>query len=1036
MAYHREWDQGKPSYDDHYADSKRRKFNSGVLILGYEASQAYTDYDNGAGASFPKKRLQPSEPSPHVIFLGLDPDFNEADLQKYLVSLGCSIESVTIIRERTSGTCSFVFHRASKGFGFACFSSIEHARTFVDPRFPFVQIPPPASHGATATATFYKAIESGVPHNGRRVKIDFSQSVNPSDRGKGNRANANDGTRDIGSAPAAVLLFRGLDPLSGPQAIYQAMLSSSGPGKIGAKGMKRIILIKDKTTLASLGFAFVEFVDIQAASTVLGATMSPQIHPSGFRISDRPVAVSFAHPYSFQPIADLMIRDDACIAGSTSLGGEDNTLVRYWDETSTIAHLEFEVEESTQPTAATATTKDKKEKKKHRDTEVVQDMPAAASALPVSDKPVTLSFNKGLGRAGPVPAKPVNPAFSLDDGGIDNEVEEERAKGSARVVPLMASKKTATNINKWNQVQEELKDSAPQTTSSLVTFFWLYLPKIWAPVKKSEPVASMVVDTQPPEDDFEFSDLDALTCLLCARQLASMLLCFLIGETGLTQLSGMLCYPQKNLKDANLRDVARQKVATRKAASGSEQPKYRDRASERRVLFNQPEVPVPEKDNNKTGTRKRQADGPPPPPSPPPAPVNPGQDDSNVGNKLLKMMGWTEGTGLGTSGEGRVDPISAAVYAQGVGLGAMKGKDITTITSKSTFNAMPHQKANQKFRFGSWIRLHGVDLITMALMGALGLGIYEAPPAPSRSFPVYFQDGQVVYPQFAYPMRKEIVPIVAAALIAFFVPFFFFCLFQLRRRSLEDLCTTTLGLLKSLITAAVFQVWVKWLIGGLRPHFLVACMPNIQPGAAPSGNGFASIMYDRSICTGDEKTINDSLESMPSGHSTAAWAGLFYLSLYFNAQLKVMSAHNSAYWKMILMFCPLLGATLISGALTIDEFHNWYDVLAGAIIGISTAIVAFRSTFAAVTDFRYNHIALPRATSLFHRHGAGDIMPFFDYSRQAEYSSHQLPFTREGGWGLGGAEGVVGAPGDATALGLGGGAATNGARVQNGDNMV
>jgi hypothetical protein len=78
-----------------------------------------------------------------------------------------------------------------------------------------------------------------------------------------NRGNMNDGTRDIGSAQAAVLLFRGLDPLSGPQAIHQAMLASSGVGKQGAKGMKRIILVKDKVTMASFGFAFVEFVDIQ-----------------------------------------------------------------------------------------------------------------------------------------------------------------------------------------------------------------------------------------------------------------------------------------------------------------------------------------------------------------------------------------------------------------------------------------------------------------------------------------------------------------------------------------------------------------------------------------------------------------------------------------------------------------------------------------------------------------------------------------------------------------------------------------------------
>ena len=79
-------------------------------------------------------------------------------------------------------------------------------------------------------------------------------------------------------------------------------------------------------------------------------------------------------------------------------------------------------------------------------------------------------------------------------------------------------------------------------------------------------------------------------------------------------------------------------------------------------------------------------------------------------------------------------------------------------------------------------------------------------PAPSRSFPVYNLDGGVAYPQFAYPLRKEIVPIWLAAFIAFMAPFVFFVIFQIRRRSIEDLLTTTMGLLKSLITAAVFQV--------------------------------------------------------------------------------------------------------------------------------------------------------------------------------------------------------------------------------------
>lgn len=76
-------------------------------------------------------------------------------------------------------------------------------------------------------------------------------------------------------------------------------------------------------------------------------------------------------------------------------------------------------------------------------------------------------------------------------------------------------------------------------------------------------------------------------------------------------------------------------------------------------MHNQPDVPLPDPSGQaEDGKRKaRKAEGPPPPPSPPPPPVAPAKDESNVGNKLLKMMGWTEGSGLGISGEGRVDPM-------------------------------------------------------------------------------------------------------------------------------------------------------------------------------------------------------------------------------------------------------------------------------------------------------------------------------------------------------------------------------------------
>lgn len=169
-----------------------------------------------------------------------------------------------------------------------------------------------------------------------------------------------------------------------------------------------------------------------------------------------------------------------------------------------------------------------------------------------------------------------------------------------------------------------------------------------------------------------------------------------------------------------------------------------------------------------------------------------------------------------------------------------------------------------------------LDILTMAAMGAVGLGVYNADPAPSRSFPISFADGQIVYPEFAYPLRHEIVPIWAAALMASLIPILVILLMQIRIRSFWDVNNAIIGLLYSLITAAVFQVFIKWLIGGLRPHFLYVCAPDMNRVAQAGqslGQGFGNIMFQRDICTGDRNEINDSLESMPSGHSTAAWAG-------------------------------------------------------------------------------------------------------------------------------------------------------------------
>ncbi|KAF2103726.1 acid phosphatase/Vanadium-dependent haloperoxidase [Rhizodiscina lignyota] len=320
-------------------------------------------------------------------------------------------------------------------------------------------------------------------------------------------------------------------------------------------------------------------------------------------------------------------------------------------------------------------------------------------------------------------------------------------------------------------------------------------------------------------------------------------------------------------------------------------------------------------------------------------------------------------------------------------------------------NAGPRANTwNTRPTFGQWLKATWLDILTMAVMGAIGLGIYEAHPAPTRSFPVLFQDGQIVYPQFAYPLRNRIVPIWLSVLLGTLIPIFIFLCMQIRIRSFWDLNNAILGLFYAIITGAVFQVFIKWLIGGLRPHFLSVCKPAIQPGAANTGNGYMNIMYDRSICTGDTDTIDDSLESFPSGHAVAAYAGFVYLYLYLNAKLKVWSNYHPAYWKLIATYTPILGATLISGSLTIDQYHNWYDVLAGGIIGTIMAFSAYRMVYASVWDFRFNHIPLTRHAPF--TYGAGP---------SAWDGFHDATFTRKAGWGVEQGNGAWGgAPGDAS----------------------
>ncbi|KAI1104408.1 acid phosphatase/Vanadium-dependent haloperoxidase [Jackrogersella minutella] len=303
--------------------------------------------------------------------------------------------------------------------------------------------------------------------------------------------------------------------------------------------------------------------------------------------------------------------------------------------------------------------------------------------------------------------------------------------------------------------------------------------------------------------------------------------------------------------------------------------------------------------------------------------------------------------------------------------------------------------------FRLWLRVTWLDILTMLLVGAVAFGVYNLPPAGTRMFPLTVIDartgedtGEVVYPEFAYPYRAQYISSWLDAVLAILVPLFLLLIVQIRVRNFWDLNNSIIGFIYALETSAAFQVMIKWLIGGLRPSFYDVCKPDPRLANYPGFNttglnavGYRQYMYTSEICTtGQGRPLWNAMQSFPSGHSTTICAAAVFSFLYINAKFKVFANYHPSMWKLVLLYLPILGAVLLCGSLTIDESHNWYDIVAGAIIGTVFALSAYRMTYASIWDWRTNHIPLNRGSA---------------FVSNNDYEASNLVFTNRVGWGSG-----------------------------------
>ena len=264
-----------------------------------------------------------------------------------------------------------------------------------------------------------------------------------------------------------------------------------------------------------------------------------------------------------------------------------------------------------------------------------------------------------------------------------------------------------------------------------------------------------------------------------------------------------------------------------------------------------------------------------------------------------------------------------------------------------------------------WFTNTWLDWLFLICAGASAAAVWIIPVSHNRLFPVTFYQGSgdIVWPDISFPYTPDIFDSTTAGILCAVIPIASMLIAQIWVRSFLDFANGCLGLVYALVTGTLFQVVLKKVIGGLRPHFLAVCKP-VLPQDTSIGQGFQHLMFNvDDVCTGEDKgKIDNALQSFPSGHSNIAWAGLGFLTIYLFTHLGIrnISRRRPSFWRMLMVVAPMFMATYICSSVVLGYHHHGYDVIFGALIGMTMALFGYRMVFASILDPRWNTVPLVR----------------------------------------------------------------------------
>ncbi|KAI8147072.1 hypothetical protein BJV82DRAFT_375526 [Fennellomyces sp. T-0311] len=235
---------------------------------------------------------QPAQPNINVVLRSLPDRAQEQDIHKTLEGMEASVDEVTLIRDRDTGE--------SRKFAFVRFTSVGHAIQFVEKHYPHfymghhrVRVDYCNKDGTREDKIEWRCAKCGkFNDDSRRVCIEckahFESSKSQKRSKETESMDINDGTRDVTHTANNMILLRNLDNLSSEESVFNAVRSFHG--------IRRVLLIKDKLTRMSCEFAFLDFVNVQAAVSAMAV-----LEGEGFSVDGSKPNVSYASPDSFLP---------------------------------------------------------------------------------------------------------------------------------------------------------------------------------------------------------------------------------------------------------------------------------------------------------------------------------------------------------------------------------------------------------------------------------------------------------------------------------------------------------------------------------------------------------------------------------------------------------------------------------------------------------------------------------------------------------------------------------------------------------------